>query len=182
MSRNGGENVKTKQQTLQQQLSIKQMTIAGLLGATSIILGATPLGFIPVPTVAGHATIMHIPAIIGGILEGPTVGALTGLIFGLYSFFRASNPFFMDPIIALIPRLLIGVISYFVYKITKSDILAAALGTATNTIGVMGLAVLRGYLTRSAAWTVVITHGIPEILVAVAICVTITKTLRKVRR
>lgn len=181
-SRNGGEKMKAKQQTLHQQLSIKQMTIAGLLGATSIVLGATPLGFIPVPTAAGHATIMHIPVIIGGILEGPMVGALTGLIFGLYSLFRASNPLFMDPIIALIPRLLIGVISYFVYKITKSDILAAALGTATNTIGVMSLAVLRGYLTRPAAWTVVITHGIPEILVAVAICVTITRTLRKVRR
>lgn len=173
--------MKTEQGVLKQ-LSIKQMTIAGLLGATSIVLGVTPLGFIPVPTAAGHATIMHVPAIIGGMLEGPTVGALTGLIFGLHSFLRASNPLFLDPIIALLPRLLIGVISHFVYKFTKSDILAAALGTATNTVGVMGLAVLRGYLTGPAAWTVVITHGIPEVLIAVAICVTITRTLRKVRR
>lgn len=173
--------LKTEQGVLKG-LSIRQMTITGLLGATSIVLGATPLGFIPLPTAAGHATIMHVPAILGGMLEGPIVGALTGLIFGLYSFLRASNPLFMDPIIALLPRMLIGIVSYFVYKFTKSDIIAAALGTATNTIGVMGLAVLRGYITGPVALTVVVTHGIPEILVAVAICITVSRTLRKVRR
>ncbi len=46
------------------------MAIVGVLGGLSIALGLTPLGFIPVggPT---RATIMHIPVIIGGILEGP---------------------------------------------------------------------------------------------------------------
>lgn len=178
----GTEVKKLKTERVLKGLSIRQMTIAGLLGATSIVLGVTPLGFIPLPTVAGHATIMHVPAILGGILEGPIVGALTGLIFGLHSFLRASNPLFMDPIIALLPRILIGIIAHIVYKFTKSDILAAALGTVMNTIGVMGLAVLRGYITRTVALTVVVTHGIPEILVAVAICITVSKTLRKVRR
>ncbi len=68
------------------------MAIIGVLGAISIILGMTPLGFIPVgPT---RATIMHIPVIIGGaIMEGPLVGGIVGLIFGLFSMFQAyTNP------------------------------------------------------------------------------------------
>ena len=67
-------------------LTTRQLVISGLLGAIAIILGITRLGFIPVPTPAGHATIMHIPVILGGILEGPIVGALVGLIFGVYGF------------------------------------------------------------------------------------------------
>ena len=60
-------------------MNSRKIVISGLLGAIAIILGATPLGFIPVPTPAGNATIMHIPAIIGAIVEGPLVGAFIGL-------------------------------------------------------------------------------------------------------
>ncbi|AYO31877.1 MAG: hypothetical protein PWR06_1340 [Thermoanaerobacteraceae bacterium] len=160
----------------------RTLTVAGLLGAVSVVLGMTPLGFIPVPTAAGHATIMHVPAILGGVLEGPVVGALTGLIFGLYSFMQAGSALFADPLIAILPRIFIGVVAYGVYRLTKSDALAAAFGTITNTAGVLGLAVLRGYLTGPVAWGVALTHGIPEIVVAVAITVIVSKTCRKFRR
>jgi len=160
----------------------RTLTVSGLLGALSIILGMTPLGFIPVPTAAGHATIMHIPVILGAVLEGPKVGALTGLIFGLYSFLRASIPMFADPIVAIAPRVLIGIVAYVVYRITRSEALAAALGTFPNTAGVMVLAVVRGYLPKAAAWAIVVTHGIPEIIVAVVITVIASRALRKVRR
>ena len=33
------------------------------------------------PNLAGRITIMHIPVVLGGILQGPMVGGLTGLIF-----------------------------------------------------------------------------------------------------
>ena len=36
-------------------------------------------------TAIGNATIMHIPAIVGGALEGPIVGLLAGAIFGIFS-------------------------------------------------------------------------------------------------
>ncbi|HHW03592.1 MAG TPA: ECF transporter S component [Thermoanaerobacterales bacterium] len=160
----------------------RTLTVAGLLGAVSVVLGMTPLGFIPVPTAAGHATIMHVPAILGGVLEGPVVGALTGLIFGLYSFMQAGSALFADPLIAVLPRIFIGVVAYGVYRLTKSDALAAAFGTITNTAGVLGLAVLRGYLTGPVAWGVALTHGIPEIAVAVAITVIVSKSCRKFRR
>lgn len=101
-------------------LSVRKMAIIGVLGGLSIALGLTPLGFIPVgPT---RATIMHIPVIIGGILEGPIVGAFIGLIFGLSSMFQAItnptpiSPIFLDPLVSVLPRILIGVVAHYSYK------------------------------------------------------------------
>ncbi len=71
-------------------VNVRKMTIIGVLSAISIMLSMTPLGFIPVgPT---KATIMHIPVIIGAIMEGPIVGAI-GFIFGISSLLNAiTNP------------------------------------------------------------------------------------------
>jgi len=103
-------------------LSVKKMTIVGVLGGISIILGMTPLGFIPIGP--ANATIMHIPVIIGAIIEGPIVGGLIGLIFGLFSMFQAmTNPTtplsftFLNPIVSVLPRVLIGIVTYYVYKL-----------------------------------------------------------------
>lgn len=161
-------------------LTTRQMAISGMLGAIAIILGATRLGFIPVPTPAGHATIMHIPAILGGILEGPVVGALTGLIFGLYSFLNATNPIFADPLIAILPRIFIGVTAYYSYKyLRESTVVAATVGTLTNTIGVLGLATLRGYLPVKASTTIALVHGTPEVVVAILLVTILVKALKK---
>lgn len=103
--------------------SVRRMAVIGVLGAISIVLGMTPLGFIPVgPT---RATIMHIPVIIGGIMEGPLVGGLVGLVFGLFSIFQALtnptpvSPVFLNPIVSVLPRVLIGITSYYTYEGTK---------------------------------------------------------------
>ena len=105
-------------------LNVRRMTIVGVLGGISIVLGMTPLGFIPVgPT---RATIMHIPVIIGAIMEGPIVGGLIGLIFGLFSIFQAvMNPtpvsfVFLNPIVSILPRVLIGIVSYYIYTLSRN--------------------------------------------------------------
>ena len=57
------------------------------------------------------------------------------------------SPIFMNPIIAIIPRVLIGIVSYYVFKVMKERfnkeklglILSAIAGTITNTAGVLGL-------------------------------------------
>ena len=68
-------------------LEVRKMAIVGVLASISIMLSMTPLGFIPIgPT---NATIMHIPVIIGAILEGPMVGITVGAIFGATSLLRA---------------------------------------------------------------------------------------------
>ncbi|KXG77909.1 Pantothenic acid transporter PanT [Fervidicola ferrireducens] len=163
-------------------LGVRTLAVAGVLGAISIVLGMTPLGFIPVPTAAGHATIMHIPAVLGGVLEGPVTGALAGLIFGLHSFIRVGSPIFADPVIAILPRIMIGVVAHYAYRLTGSVALAAAFGTITNTAGVLGLAVLKGYLPAPAAWAVAVTHGIPEIVAAVLITALVYRSLKRARR
>ena len=62
---------------------VRKIVIAGVMGAISIFLGATHLGFIP--WFAGAAlTVMHVPVIIAAVLEGPVVGAVVGLIFGAF--------------------------------------------------------------------------------------------------
>lgn len=101
-------------------LTVRKMTIIGVLGAISVVLGLTPLGFIPVgPT---NATIMHIPVIIGAIMEGPIVGAFVGLIFGLSSMYNAlirPTPVsfvFLNPLVSVLPRILIGIITYYIYN------------------------------------------------------------------
>ena len=96
-----------------------------MLGGISIFLGLTPLGIIHLPVM--NLTIMHIPVIIGAILEGPLVGGSIGLIFGLFSMYQnitapnLTSFIFMNPMIALLPRILIGIVTYYVYAFIKSQ-------------------------------------------------------------
>jgi uncharacterized membrane protein len=93
-------------------LAARDIAVIGVLGAVAALLGLVPgLGFIPAPTPAGAATTMHIPAIIAGVLEGPVAGALVGGIFGFWSFYRSTTPIFKNPVIAFLPRILIGVVA-----------------------------------------------------------------------
>lgn len=165
---------------------VRRIVIAAMMVAITVLLGLLPVGgFIPFPT-GVNATTLHIPAIVGGILEGWMVGGLIGLFFGLFSLIRAATPIFKDPLVAIIPRLFIGVTAYLAYAGLKrfNELLAvgvgAAIGTGTNTVLVLGLAVLRGYMSISLAGTVALTHGIPEIIVAVVITVSVVAAWRQI--
>lgn len=168
-------------------LSVRKIVISGILGAISILLGVTRLGFIPVPTPAGHATIMHIPVILGGVLEGPVVGLITGVIFGLFSFLQPGAPFFADPLVSIFPRLFIGIVSYLVYYSTKrintilACVLAGAFGSATNTILVLGMATWRGYLPSEVSISIGLLHGLPELVVAAILTVILVKGIQRIR-
>ena len=161
-------------------LGTRQIVVAGILGGIAVFLGATRLGFIPVPTLAGNATIMHVPAILGGALEGPVVGLLAGGIFGIYSWLYAEVPLFKDPIIAIGPRLLIGVVAWavFVALQNRNVYLAAALsgvlGSLTNTVGVLGLGVLLGYLPLAGV-VPIIPQAIAEAVLAAVVTVVVVK-------
>jgi uncharacterized membrane protein len=98
--------------------TIRRIITAGLLLAVTLLLAFTPVGFIPVPTPAGSATIAHIPAIIGGVLEGPWVGAIVGLGFGLGSFFSPAVPI-KDPLVIILPRLFIGIAAALAFALLR---------------------------------------------------------------
>lgn len=183
-------------------LSTKKMTVIGMLGAVSIVLGMTPLGFIPIgPT---KATIMHIPVIIAAMIEGPLVGAIVGLIFGIFSLIQSvTSPtvvsfVFWNPLVSVFPRMMIGVVSYYSYasikKIVKNDALAVAftgaIGTLTNTVGVLFMIYLLygvrfveaiGQDISSVGKIIMgigITNGIPEMIVAILIVTGVMRGLK----
>ena len=184
-------------------LEVRKMAIVGVLASISIMLSMTPLGFIPIgPT---NATIMHIPVIIGAILEGPMVGITVGAIFGATSLLRAftmptiTSFVLMYPLVSILPRVLIGVVAYYVYKLTVkltknvfvSGWITGVIGSLVNTIGVLGMTyILYGAryaeaLGKSAATaktvilTLIATNGIPEAIVGgfvvSAVCVVFNK-------
>ena len=182
-------------------LNTRQITMIGMLSAISIILGLTGYGFIPLPM--AKATIMHIPVIIGAILEGPIVGAMVGLIFGLFSMFQnITNPSllsfaFMNPLVSILPRVLVGIIPYYIYKLTFKNHqlirigLSAAIGSLTNTLGVLYMIFLL-YAQRFAQvrkinpdtvlkviFGIGLTNGIPEAIISVLIIIPVVKTVRR---
>ncbi len=58
---------------------VRKIAVSGVLGAIAVLLGVTHIGFIP--WISGASlTVMHVPAIIGAVLEGHVVGAVIGLI------------------------------------------------------------------------------------------------------
>lgn len=159
----------------------RQIVVAGILGGIAVFLGATRLGLIPVPIpLVGNATIMHIPAILGGALEGPVVGLLVGGVFGVYSWLYSEVPLFTNPIIAIGPRLLIGVVAWLVFvalRRTNVDLASAVsglLGSLTNTVGVLGLGVLFGYLPLAAV-VPIIPQAVAEAVLAAVVTVVVVR-------
>jgi uncharacterized membrane protein len=164
-------------------LTNRQIVTSGLLGAISIVLGVTRLGFIGPfpPLIPVSATILQIPAIIGGVIEGPVVGLLVGLIFGISSWLQApteqppANLWFSNPLISVLPRLFIGVAAAYAYRAIRaaSEWLAlagaAVVGTLTNTILVVGAIVAVGYAPLNVIGLAVIPNAIAEVIVATVI-------------
>lgn len=187
-------------------LGLRQMVIVGMLSGISIFMGLTGLGFIPLPFM--KATIMHIPVIIGAIVEGPVVGALVGGVFGLFSMYQAftapgpTSFVFYNPIIAVLPRVLIAIVAYYVYRVLKNKFkkesltvgIAAILATLTNTVGVLGLTYvfyLEKYsqaigiapsATGTALATIGVSNGIPEAILSAVITIPVIATLKKIKK
>lgn len=194
----------TEKKTMTRMFGTRQITMIGMLSSISIMLGVTRLGFIPIPPI--NATIMHVPVIIGAILEGPAVGAMIGLIFGIFSIIQSITVpnvlsfAFMNPLVSVVPRVIIGITSYYVYKIifVKNEAIkigaAALIGSLTNTIGVLGMIYLIyaaryakaiGISASAAAKTifgVAVMNGLPEAVLAVFITVPIVFTVSKIRK
>ncbi|MGM0125149.1 hypothetical protein IGI37_002547 [Enterococcus sp. AZ194] len=200
----------------------KQFTLTAMFLAIMILLAVTPLGFIPIGPI--NATTMHIPVIIASIILGPKIGGTLGGIFGIISMIRSTviqtplsfvfSPFipvigtdtgsWKALIIAVVPRILIGIVPYFVYlgmkKLLKernqsiSLFMAGLFGSLINTILVMNLIYFlfqKDYATvigkgGSAVYTavlaVIFTSGVPEAIVAgiatAAVCAVLLRLLK----
>lgn len=166
-------------------LNTRQIVTAGVLGAIAIVLSVTRLGYIPVPNLSGDATILHVPVIIGAVLEGPVVGSLVGLIFGIFSLIQG-GPLFANPLISVVPRILIGITSWLAYRSLQkvNEDLAAAtagvVGTLTNTILVVGGLVLFGLIPAAVVVTI-IPQALVELVLAAILTPLVVRGVRLVR-
>lgn len=125
----------TKRRKNNAQFKKNELVLTGLFTAIIIIMAFTPLGYIPLVVI--NATIIHIPVILGSLFCGPKKGAFLGFVFGFTSCLKATivggtlSSFVFSPVlaaslvgtsgifkslfIAFVPRILVGVIPYFVY-------------------------------------------------------------------
>ena len=140
-------------QTAATSFTTRKLVVTAVLGALTIVLSVTPIGgYIPVgPTMA---TILHVPVIIAAILEGPLVGGLVGLIFGGFSCGRAwvapmvpTDYFFRNPLISIVPRILIGIVAYFVYAWLKKLPKGAAIATLSLLWALMAYYIVQSLIT-----------------------------------
>ena len=163
---------------------IRKIVIAGVLGAISALLGWTHWGFIPWVTGAA-LTIMHVPVIIGAVIEGPVVGAAIGLIFGGFSLLQAAiaptgptDVWFTNPLLSILPRLFIGPAAWLVWRALKHwpvpGLIAAGIaGSLTNTLLVLGVIGLLGFLPWAALPVIIVGNGLPEAAASAIITVAV---------
>lgn len=151
---------------MNQKKAIKELVLTALFSAIIILMAFTPLGYIPLGII--NATIIQIPVIIGALFCGPKHGAFLGFLFGFTSFLKntitpatlsafvfspvlAANMFgakgvLFSTIICFIPRILVGILPYYIYKVMKkvtkwkslNFAVAGIVGAFTNTALVMG--------------------------------------------
>ena len=170
----------------------RKIAIAGVLSAISVVLGLTHWGFIP--WFGGISlTIMHVPVIIGAILEGPIVGLVIGLIFGLFSMLQAAiapmgpaDVWFTNPLLAVLPRILIGPIAAGVWMAVRrwpvpGLVITGALGSLANTLLVLGMIGVLGYLPWAALGSIVVANGLPEILVSALLTLAVVAAWRQIK-
>jgi uncharacterized membrane protein len=121
-----------------------ELVLTALFAAIIIIMAFTPLGYIPLVVI--NATIIHIPVILGALFCGPKKGGFLGFLFGLTSFIKNTvmptslSAFVFSPVLAagtigtkgiffsaficFMPRILVGVVPYFVYVGVKKLLLS----------------------------------------------------------
>lgn len=197
---------------------IKRLVLLAMFSAIIVLLAVTPIGFINLGFI--KATIVHIPVIIGSLFLGPKVGAVLGFVFGATSLLNntlypaissfAFSPFIPVPgqstgspwalLICFGPRILVGVVPWYIYQLSKRLIkdkrlnflplaIAGIAGSATNTLLVMHLiyflfrdeyAAVRGVAQKAVyavITTIIVGHGIPEAVLASILTASIGRAL-----
>lgn len=198
------------------------MILTALFMAIIILMTMVPnLGYINLVVI--KATLLHVPVIIGSIVLGPKLGAILGATFGITSLIKntmepsllsfAFSPFYelngtggngWSIVIALVPRILIGIIPYFVYRLLMKVLknlkgktvlslaVAGVAGAFTNTLLVMNFIYFCFRNEFAAAQDIAVgavydvilgiiaTNGIPEAIVGGIFAVAIGGALLKV--
>lgn len=99
------------------------ITLIALFSA-EILLLASGLGIISNGSLS--ITVLHIPVILASVLLGLPAGLFMGLVFGIGTMVIASgygtetlDYLFINPVLSVIPRLLIALVAWFIFKLLK---------------------------------------------------------------
>ena len=193
----------------------RNLVLTAAIAAIIVMMAFVPyVGYINLVVI--KATLIHVPVIIGPVVLGPKKGAFLGFVFGLTSLINntfnpsllsfAFSPFYSGGnlwsiVICFVPRILVGVIPYFVYKgvmklgnghKTAEFValpLAGVTGALVNTILVMNL-IYFCFAARYAAvkavaieavydgiLAIIIANGVPEAGVAAVLTLALGKVL-----
>ena len=191
----------------------RHIALLAVFVAIIIIQTVVPfLGFIPLGVI--NATIIHITVIVATILLGLKSGMFLGFVFGLSSLLKNTfapglvsfcfSPFvpngnIKSVFVSIVPRIMIAVVSYYVYKLfdkyMNSNIalvLTGAIGSISNTVLVLGSIYLlfgKEYATVTntgmgvliySILGIVGTNGVAEAIVSAVITYGLTSVLKKV--
>lgn len=183
-----------------------RIAILSVLTAIIILQSFIPfLGYIPIGPLS--LTIIQITVIIAAIVFGPGDAAIIGGVWGMITFIRAfispTSPIapiiFINPLISVLPRILIGVTAGYSYKLLNKTKLgsvgsmpiASLLGSLTNTILVLGLTYflykepyanayhINVSQVLPALLYIVVTNGIAEAILSFIFAPLIAKPLMK---
>ncbi len=189
-----GSEKMSAESSFKQKRTNKTVALAGALGALTVLLTATRLGFIP--WFSGAAiTVLHVPVLLAVCLTdakgfaGLWAGLGVALVFGLSSLVYAVvspsgpiDPFFQNPLISVLPRLLFALCVFFLYKglsffnrrrSAAGDVLIIAftafLGTAVHAFFVLGALVVVGAIPPVLMWAVLVSNTLAEAAAAVVL-------------
>ena len=129
----------------------KRVVLTGAFSALVIVLSVTKLGFITLGPTAS-ITILHIPIILIAMLCGIPEGCFVGVVMGIMSLIQAAmspstvlDPFFANPLYSVLPRALLGLVSWGLWKLfglflpkQVNAAITGFLGSIFHTIMVIG--------------------------------------------
>ncbi|EKU94007.1 Pantothenic acid ECF transporter S component PanT [Alloiococcus otitis] len=186
-----------------------RLTRMGIITAILLIQNMIPfLGNIPIPPL--NPTIIHVTVIVVALSMGMKDGMIAGLIWGLIRLFRAfampATPLdpliWVNPIITIVPRLLIGTTTVLTYQLLHNKVrnnklsmgVASFIGSMTNTLLVMLFIYLffnaeigqamgidasnLGY----ALLVIIVTSGLAEAVLAAVLAPIVVQALKRLRR
>lgn len=149
-------------------------------------------------------TLVHIPVIIGSIVLGWRKGAALGFVMGMISFLNSTiapipTSFLFSPFapngniwslfVAFAPRILVGILPFFIYQLAKNRFgvgLAGFLGSATNTVLVLSSAFLLfndqlNMTFKALIASIIATNSIAEAIASTILTASIVPILIKFR-
>lgn len=124
----------------------KSFTFLSIMLALTIFFTYT-VGMIPTG-MASMAVLVFFPTVLTSLIYGPKTGAFMGILAGIVAMSKniimpsgLLSPYFINPLVSVFPRMFIGIIPYYVYRlldkiIKQKDIVAfisGMMGAVTNT-------------------------------------------------